>query len=101
MKRTIDGVGESQAVSLHELERAARLRVDVGAAARDEERGCARVGLFERSLGNTRVVAVRLHERVLKRGVVADVAEDDRNERAVGAVDPEDGNRVIDRDHAG
>ena len=93
----IHRVRERRAVRLDQLQRSARHRVRVGAAAGDEERRRPRVPPFQRGLGDARVIAVELNEPVLQRRVVARVPEDDRKRDTVGAVNPQHGHGAIDR----
>jgi len=71
--------------------------VGVAAAAHHEHRQRAGELLLHVRLGVAGIIAADGEHVGRHRGVVAGVAEEHAAQRAVGAVDPQDGNRAIDR----
>lgn len=95
LDRAIDGVRERPSVLLDQFERAARLRVRVGAAAGHEKRRGAVTSRFQERLRHAGVIAMELAEVALQRRVVACIAEDDGQRGAGLPIDAKHGYRMI------
>ena len=84
IEHAIDFGGQRSAVLLGQLERAARVRVLVGAAQHHKHRGRAGVAFFDAELSEAGVIAAEFVELAGERGVVAGVTEQDGAQLAIG-----------------